>query len=102
MMTLVKHILSMAVALGVAVSSTSAFAQDSSDRKTAGAASSVVAQLEPDVRFTALEPDAEGCRKAVNGKKCERFYLIRDEYLVAETRWLYCMGRIDHLPAWAR
>ncbi len=102
MTTLVEYILSTAVALGVAVSSTSAFAQDSSDRKTAETASSVVDQLEPDVRFTATEPDSEGCRKAVNDMKCHRYYLHRERFLVAETRWLYCTGRIDHLPAWAR
>ena len=102
MTTLVKIILSAAVAFGVAVSSTSAFAQDSGDRRAAEMAASVVARLEADVRFTAMEPDSEGCRKAVNGRKCNRYYLHRDRYLVAETRWLYCTGRIDHLPTWAR
>ncbi len=102
MTTLVKNILSAAVASGIAVLSTSAFAEDSSSQMTGESAASEVAQLEPDVRFTAMEPDSEGCRKAVNDMKCHRYYLHRERFLVAETRWLYCTGRIDHLPAWAR
>ena len=102
MTTLVKNILSAAVAFGVAAMSTSALAQDSGDRKTAESAASVVAQLDLDVRFTAIEPDSQGCHRAVFGKKWRRPYPYRDRYLIAETRWLYCVGRIDHLPAWAR
>ncbi len=102
MTTSVKIILSAAVAFGVAAMSTSALAQDSGDRKTDEPAASVVAQLAPDVRFTALEPDSQGCHTAVFGDEGRRSHLYRDRFLIAETRWLYCMGRIDHLPAWAR
>ena len=90
-----------AVAFAIVVLSSTSFAQDG-DRTTAESAASVVAQLEPDVRFTAIEPDGQGCHKAVYGKKGRRYHLYRDRFLIAETRWLYCMGRIDHLPAWAR
>ncbi len=102
MTTLVKNILSAAVASGIAVLSTSAFAEDSSSQMTVESAASEFAQLEPDVRFTAMEPDSQGCHKAVYGKKSQRYHLYRDRFLIAETRWLYCTGRIDHLPAWAQ
>ena len=102
MTTLVKIILSAAVAIGIAVLSTSAFADESSNQMTGESAASEVAQLAPDVRFTAIEPDSQGCHKAVFGKKWRRPYPYRDRFLIAETRWLYCTGRIDHLPAWAR
>ncbi len=102
MTALAKNILSAAVASGIAVLSTSAFAEDSSSQMTGESAASEVAQLTPDVRFTAMEPDSQGCHKAVYGKKSQRYHLYRDRFLIAETRWLYCVGRIDHLPAWAR
>ncbi len=102
MTTLVKIILSAAVAIGIAVLSTSAFADESSNQMTGESAATEVAQLAPDVRFTAIEPDSQGCHKAVYGKKSQRYHLYRDRFLIVETRWLYCVGRIDHLPAWAR
>ncbi len=102
MTTLAKIISSVAVTFGIVVLSSAAFAQDSGDHKTAESAATVVAQLAPDVRFTAMEPDSQGCHKAVYGKKGRRYHLYRDRFLIAETRWLYCVGRIDHLPAWAR
>ena len=90
-----------AVAFAIVVLSSATVAQDS-DRTTSESAVSVIAQLAPDVRFTAIEPDSQGCHKAVYGKKSQRYHLYRDRFLIAETRWLYCVGRIDHLPAWAR
>jgi len=101
MTTLAKIISSVAVTFGIVVLSSAAFAQDSGDHKTAESAATVVAQLPPDVRFTAIESDSQGCHKAVYGKKGRRYHLYRDRFLIAETRWLYCTGRIDHLPAWA-
>ncbi len=102
MTTLAKIISSLAVAFGIVVLSSAAFAQDRGDHKTAESSVSVIAQPASDVRFTAIEPDSEGCHKAVYGKKSQRYHLYRDRFLIAETRWLYCVGRIDHLPAWAR
>ena len=90
-----------AVAFAIVVLSSATVAQDS-DRTTSESAVSVIAQPASDVRFTAIEPDSEGCHKAVYGKKSQRYHLYRDRFLIAETRWLYCVGRIDHLPAWAR
>ncbi len=65
-------------------------------------ATSATPQMGPSVRFTSMEPDSHGCHKAVFGEKGRRYYLYRDRYLVAEARWLYCLGKIDHLPTWAR
>ncbi len=90
-----------AVAFALVVLSSATVAQDS-DRTTSESAVSVIAQPASDVRFTAIEPDSEGCHKAVYGKKSQRYHLYRDRFLIAETRWLYCVGRIDHLPAWAQ
>ena len=90
-----------AVAFAIVMLSSATVAQDS-DQTTSESAVSVIAQPASDVRFTAIEPDSEGCHKAVYGKKSQRYHLYRDRFLIAETRWLYCVGRIDHLPAWAR
>ncbi len=79
-----------------------AYAQDSSDQKTFESAATAAPKLEPSVRFTVMEADSHGCHKAVFCEKGRRYYLYRDRYLVAEARWLYCLGKIDHLPTWAR
>ena len=102
MSILVKNISSVAAAFGILALSNAAFAQDSRPELAVESPASVVAQLEPDTRFTALMSDKQGCRKAVYGRKGQYYYLYRDDYLVAEARWLYCMGKIDRLPTWAR
>ena len=102
MSILVKTVSSAAVAFGVFALSNAAFAQDNRDGPAGESPASVVAQLESDTRFTALVSDGRGCHRAVYGKKGQRYHLYRDRYLVAEARWLYCAGKIDHLPSWAR
>lgn len=102
MTILVKTVSFVAVAFGVFAVSNAAFAQDSRAGSTVESPASVVAQLEPDARFTALLSDSQGCRKAVYGRKGQYYHLYRDDYIIAETRWLYCTGKIDRLPIWAR
>ena len=98
----VKTVSFVALAFAIVALSNAAFAQDSGNAPAVESPASVVAQLESDTRFTALESDGQGCHKAVYGKRDKSYHLYRDSYLVAETRWLYCTGKIDRLPSWVR
>ena len=76
------------------------YAQDSDARETTRTAD--LADVTWNMRFSAAKPDSQGCRRAVFGANAQLYFLYRDNFLIAEARWLYCTGSIDYLPKWAR
>ncbi len=76
------------------------YAQDSDARETTRSAE--LADMTWNERFSAAKPDSQGCRRAVFGETPRLYPLYRDDFLIAEARWLYCTGSIDYLPKWAR